>query len=180
MGAKSFEQCAGFLRIRQGDNPLDNTAVHPERYALVKKMAKGQNIEQLISNKQSILEIDKKQYVTEEVGLPTINDIINELLKPGLDIRGSAKSFEFTPGIETIEDVKEGMRVNGVINNITNFGAFVDIGIKEAGLIHVSQMSDSFVKDPMQVVKLNQEVNARVIEVDVKRKRISLSLKSGQ
>lgn len=180
MGAKSFEQCAGFLRIRKGENPLDNTAVHPERYALVKKMAKGQNIEQLISNKQSILEIDKKQYVTEEVGLPTINDIINELLKPGLDIRGSAKSFEFTPGIETIEDVKEGMRVNGVINNITNFGAFVDIGIKEAGLIHVSQMSDSFVKDPMQVVKLNQEVNARVIEVDVKRKRISLSLKSGQ
>jgi len=180
MGAKSFEQCAGFLRIRQGENPLDNTGVHPESYALVNKMAKetGNNLKQLISNRTSILAINKKQYVSDNIGLPTINDIVEELLKPGLDIRGSAKPFDFTEGIKSIEDIKEGMRVNGIINNITNFGAFVNIGIKEAGLIHVSQMSDTFVKDPMKVVRLNQEVNARVLEVDVQRKRISLSLKS--
>ncbi len=180
MGAKSFEQCAGFLRIRDGVNPLDNTGVHPERYSLVKKMAKdhAKNIEQLISDKSKVQAINKHDYVSESVGLPTIHDIINELLKPGLDIRGSAKTFDFTEGVQSIEDVKTGMRIKGVVNNITKFGAFVDIGIKEAGLIHISQMSDSFVKDPLEVLKLNQEVNAKVIEVDVQRKRISLSLKS--
>ncbi len=180
MGAKSFEQSSGFLRIREGANPLDNTGVHPERYGLVKMMAKENkiSINELIRSRQTVLSIDKMKYVTDEVGLPTIDDIINDLLKPGLDIRGAAKTFEFSPGINSIADVKEGMMVKGIINNITNFGAFVDLGIKEAGLIHVSQMADVFVKDPLDHVRLNQEVNARVLEVDEQRNRISLSLKA--
>jgi len=180
MGAKAFEQCAGFLRIRDGVNPLDNTGVHPERYALVKTMAKDEkcDIATLIKDHSIRKELNLRSYVNDEVGMPTLTDIMDELDKPGLDIRGSAKAFEFTPGLQSISDIRVGMMVKGIINNITKFGAFVDIGIKEAGLIHISQMSNSFVKDPMKVVRINQEVNARVIDVDMGRKRISLSLKS--
>jgi len=179
MGAKAFEQSAGFLRIRNGKNPLDNTGVHPERYALVKSMSKAikADIQTMISDPSLRKEVNLEEYLSDEVGMPTLEDIMNELEKPGLDIRGRARVFEFTSGINTISDVKEGMMVNGIINNVTKFGAFVDIGIKEAGLIHISQLSNTFVKDPLQVVKLNQEVLARVIEVDTERKRISLSLK---
>ena len=180
MGAKAFEQSAGFLRIREAKNPLDNTGVHPERYLLVKQMAKDLNatVEQLIADESLRRKIQTQLYISSEVGLPTIKDIINELEKPGLDIRGAAKSFEFSEGINSIEDLKVGMRVKGIINNITKFGAFVDLGIKDSGLIHISQIADRFVKDPLEVVKLNQEVDAKIIEVDVNRKRISLSLKS--
>jgi len=180
MGAKAFQQCAGFLRIRNGKNVLDNTGVHPERYALVKNIAKDQNISltQLISNRSAIENIDKQKYVNQEIGLPTLSDIFGELSKPGHDIRGLAKVFEFTPGLTSINDLYPDMMVKGIINNITKFGAFVDIGIKEAGLIHISQLSDQYVSDPLKIVKLNQEVFARVIEVDVSRKRISLSLKT--
>ena len=179
MGAKAFEQCAGFLRIRDGGNPLDNTGVHPERYKLVNKMAKdlGVKLDMLIADKQSRDRIELSRYVNDEVGKPTLKDILAELEKPGLDIRGAAQTFEFTPGINSISDVKVGMQVNGIINNVTKFGAFVDIGIKESGLIHKSQMANRFVSDPMEVVKLNQKVFARVIDVDEGRKRISLSIK---
>ncbi len=178
MGAKAFEQSAGFLRIKKGKNPLDDTGVHPERYALVKTMSKNlkADIKTLISDPTLRKEIILNDYVSNEVGIPTLQDIMEELDRPGLDIRGSAKAFEFTAGINTITDVREGMMVNGIINNVTKFGAFVDIGIKEAGLIHVSKMSNTFVKDPLRIVKLNQEVTARVIDVDPNRKRISLSL----
>ncbi len=180
MGAKAYEQSAGFLRIRDAKNPLDNTAVHPERYPLVKQMAKdlSTSIDQLIADPSLSKKLQLQKYISHDVGLPTIKDILSELEKPGLDIRGAAKAFEFSAGINSIEDVKTGMYIKGIINNITKFGAFVDLGIKESGLIHISQMADKFVKDPLDVVKLNQEVQARVIEVDVSRKRISLSLKS--
>ncbi len=179
MGPKAFEQSAGFLRIRNGDDPLDNTGVHPERYALVKQIAKDLQLDvtKMIANKEAYSGIQFSKYVTKDVGLPTLKDIVKELDKPGLDIRGKAAAFEFTAGVRTIEDIRPGMFVKGIINNITKFGAFVDIGIKEAGLIHVSQMANRFVKDPMEIVKLNQEVSAKVIEVDIARKRISLSLK---
>ena len=180
MGEKAFEQSAGFLRIRDGKNPLDNTGVHPERYTLVKQMAKDllTDIPSLIQNVELRKSIQPNKYINAEVGLPTIVDILEELAKPGLDIRGAAKTFEFTPGVNSIEDLRVGMMVNGIINNVTKFGAFVDIGIKATGLIHISQLADRFVKDPLDVVKLNQEVNAKVIEVDTNRKRISLSLKA--
>lgn len=180
MGDKAFEQSAGFLRIRDGQNLLDNTGVHPERYSLVKAIAQDSNttIDNLIANEGLLRSIETRKYISSEVGLPTIKDILKELGKPGLDIRGAAKTFEFTEGVNSILDLQIGMMVNGIINNVTKFGAFVDIGIKDAGLIHVSQMSDSFVKDPLDVVKLNQQVVARVIDLDVERKRISLSLKS--
>jgi len=180
LGAKAYEQSAGFLRIRDAQNPLDNTGVHPERYNLVNKMAKdlGVDLEALIIDSQKRNSIKAVDYINDEVGIPTIKDIIAELAKPGLDIRGKAQTFEFTAGINTISDVRVGMKLNGVINNVTKFGAFVDIGIKESGLIHISQMADRFIANPSDVVKLNQKVNATVIEVDESRKRISLSLKS--
>ena len=138
----------------------------------------GTDIPTLLIDGEVRKAINPKTYVNDEVGLPTIKDILSELAKPGLDIRGSAKAFDFTPGINEITDLNEGMMVNGIVNNITKFGAFVDIGIKDSGLIHVSQMANHFVKDPLEVLKLNQEVVARVIEVDVNRKRVSLSLKN--
>lgn len=179
MGAKAYEQCAGFLRIRNGQYLLDDTGVHPERYALVEQIASDAklNLEGLISNSNQLSQIDKRKYISSDVGLPTIDDILKELSKPGVDIRGSAKGFEFTKGIQDIADIKVGMMIKGIINNVTKFGAFVDLGIKEAGLIHISQLADRFVQDPMDVVKLNQEVYAKVIEVDLGRKRVSLSLK---
>ena len=179
MGSKAFEQSAGFLRVKNGNQPLDNTGVHPERYTLVGQMAKDANVtvSSLLNNAEVLQSIQPSKYINDEIGLPTIKDIILELEKTGLDIRGTAKNFEFTDGINSIEDIRPGIMVNGIVNNVTKFGAFVDIGIKESGLIHISQMANKFISDPMEVIKLNQEVYAKVIEVDIKRKRISLSLK---
>ncbi len=179
MGDKAFEQAAGFLRIREAKNPLDNTAVHPESYSVVKQMAKDLNcsVEELIKNESLRKQIDLKKYVTENIGLPTLTDILKELEKPGLDPRGSAKAVEFSKTIKTIEDVHPGMILTGVINNITNFGAFVDIGIKQGGLIHISEIANRFIKNPAEVVSLNQEVQVKVLEVDLQRGRIQLSMK---
>lgn len=180
MGDKAYEQSAGFLRIRASKNPLDNTGVHPETYPIVKQMAADLNckVTDLIQNKALREQIQLRKYTTKEIGLPTLEDVLKELDKPGLDPRGKAQSFSFTEGIESIGQVREGMVLNGIITNITKFGAFVDIGIKVSGLIHVSQMADRFVSDPMEVVKLNQQVQAKVIAVDIKRERVQLSLKS--
>lgn len=180
LGAKVYEQAAGFLRIPGGENPLDNSAVHPERYELVAKMAASVKtpIAELIGNKEKIDLIDVKSFVNEEVGLPTLNDIVQELAKPGRDPRSGIKVLEFSNEIYTIEDVKVGMELPGIITNITNFGAFADIGIKQNGLIHVSNMSDRFISNPAEVVKLHQHVMARVLDVDVKRNRIQLKLLS--
>jgi len=179
MGDKAYEQAAGFLRIRNGKHPLDNTAVHPERYKLVEQMAKDleTNLSGLLTDRQVRQKIDLKKYISDEVGLPTLKDIMGELEKPGLDPRGAAKAIEFSKAIQTIEDLKEGMVVTGVINNVTNFGAFVDIGIKESGLVHISQLANHFVKNPADVVKLGQQVEARVMGVDLERKRVQLSMK---
>ena len=173
MGAKAFEQCAGFLRIPGGENPLDNTAVHPERYALVQRMAKdaGASVEELIRN------IPLERYATEDCGLPTLNDIMSELDKPGRDPRSKIKAFSFDPNVHTMDDLKEGMVLPGIISNITNFGCFVDIGVHEKGLVHISQLADRYVSDPNEVVSLHQQVNVRVLQVDKERKRIALSLK---
>lgn len=179
MGDKAFEQAAGFLRIREAKNPLDNTAVHPESYSVVKQMAKDLNcsVEELIKTESLRKQIDLKKYVTENIGLPTLTDILKELEKPGLDPRGSAKAVEFSKTIKTIDDVHPGMILTGVINNITNFGAFVDIGIKQGGLIHISEIANRFIKNPAEVVSLNQEVQVKVLEVDLQRGRIQLSMK---
>ncbi len=179
MGAKAFEQSAGFLRIRSPKNPLDNTAVHPESYPIVAQIAKdlGVSIEHLIDQPELHSKIDLKRYINDQIGLPTLQDIMKELAKPGLDPRGEAKTFEFDAAIRTIEDVREGMVLPGIITNITKFGAFVDIGIKESCLVHVSQLSKTFVSNPSDVVKLNQEVQVKVINVDIQRSRISLSMK---
>jgi uncharacterized protein len=179
MGEKAFEQSAGFLRIRSGNHPLDNTAVHPESYPIVEKMALdlGCSIDELIKQSNIRKQIKPDRYVTEKIGLPTLNDILKELNKPGLDPRGEAKSFSFAEGIHTIDDLRTDMVLTGIVNNITNFGAFVDIGIKESGLIHVSQMAHKFIKNPAEIVKLNQEVRVKIIEIDYTRKRIQLSMK---
>lgn len=178
LGSKAFEQCAGFLRISNGNNPLDNTAVHPESYSIVKKMAKdlGCNIEELVANKELRKQISLEKYISESIGLPTLKDIMEELDKPGLDRRKAIKVFEFDPTIRTIEDVKTGAIYPGIVTNITNFGAFVDIGVKENGLVHISQMADHFISNPSEIVALHQHVNVKVIEVDIERKRIQLSM----
>ncbi len=178
LGAKAFEQSAGFLRIRAAKNPLDNTAVHPESYPIVEQMAKdlGCTVSDLIQKEALRKQIRLEWYTNESVGLPTLKDILQELAKPGLDPRGKARTFEFA-NIQTIEDLQVGMVVPGIVNNITNFGAFVDIGIKESGLVHVSQIADRFVKNPADVVKLQQEVQVRILQVDLERKRIQLSMK---
>ena len=178
MGPKSFEQCAGFLRIPGAENPLDNSAVHPESYSVVEKMAKdlNQKVTDILSNKQLIQSIDKQMYITDKIGLPTITDILLELEKPGRDPRESVKVFEFEASVKTINDVRMGMELPGIVTNITNFGAFVDIGIKENGLIHVSNMSDKFVSNPSELISLHQHVKVQVLEVDMNRKRIQLKL----
>ena len=178
LGGKAFEQGAGFLRIKAAKNPLDDSAVHPERYDLVKQMAKdlGKSVQELIGNSAALQKIDLKKYCTDVVGLPTLQDILKELEKPGLDIREQAKVFTFNQNIKTITDVHEGQLLPGIVNNITNFGCFVDIGIKESGLIHVSNLSDSFVKDVNEHVSLHQQIIVKVLEVDVPRKRIQLKL----
>lgn len=180
MGAKTYEQCAGFLRISDAKNPLDNSAVHPESYHIVESMAKdlGTTVAELISKKELKKSLDLKKYATDTVGLPTLNDIIQELDKPGRDPREQIKQFQFDPTIRTIDDVKEGMRLPGIVTNVTNFGCFVDIGVKENGLVHISQLADRFVSDPTEIVSLHQHVEVSVLEVDRQRKRISLSMKN--
>ena len=178
LGGKAFEQGAAFLRIKEAKNPLDDSAVHPERYAIVEKMAKdlSKNVSDLIGNNTELQKLDLKKYCTDSVGLPTLQDIIKELEKPGLDIREQAKVFTFNQNIKSITDLQEGQLLPGIVNNITNFGAFVDVGIKESGLIHVSNLSDTFVSDVNAHVSLHQQVIVKVLEVDVARKRIQLKL----
>jgi uncharacterized protein len=178
LGGKAFEQCAGFLRIKHGTNPLDESAVHPETYSVVNKMAGDLNIDvkNLIGNEALIKKIDPKKYVTEEIGELTIKDILNELKKPGLDPRSELEHFEFA-NIYSIEDVHAGMIVPGVVTNLTRFGAFVDIGVKQDGLVHVSEIAHKYISDPNEVLKLNDKVNVKVLDVDIARKRINLSIK---
>ncbi len=178
LGGKAFEQAAGFLRIKSGKNPLDNSGVHPESYGLVDKMAKDlkKNISEFVGNKEILQTISLEKYSTESIGLPTLQDIIKELEKPGVDPRAKAKVFSFDASIKTIADLKIGQMVPGIVNNITNFGCFVDIGTKESGLIHVSNLSDTFVKDVNAIVTLQQQIIVKVLEVDVVRKRIQLAL----
>lgn len=179
MGAKAFEQCAGFLRIPQAKNPLDNSAVHPESYPIVEQIAKDLSctVDELIKSKELRSRIDIKKYVTPTVRLPTLTDIIQELDKPGRDPRQQIQVFEFDKNIKTIEDLTEGMELPGIVNNITNFGCFVDIGIKEKGLVHVSQLADKFVSDPTTVVSIHQHVRVKVMSIDLERKRIQLTMK---
>jgi uncharacterized protein len=179
LGPKAFEQSAGFLRIADGDNPLDNSAVHPESYAIVQKMAKDldRQVSSLIGATKKLEEIDLSRYVTTDVGLPTLKDIISELGKIGRDPRGKTEVFAFDPNIRKMEDLREGMILPGLVSNITKFGAFVDIGVKQDGLVHISQLADRFVSDPNEVVRLQQQVTVKVMEVDIQRKRIQLSMK---
>ncbi len=179
LGPATFQQCAGFLRITDGKNPLDNSAVHPESYSIVERMAKDLNVKiaDLIGNKSLIKSIDAKRYTGGDIGLPTINDILSELEKPGRDPRGNIEVFEFDPNVKTPDDLIAGMVLPGIVTNITNFGAFVDIGVHQDGLVHVSQLSDRFVKDPNEVVHLHQHVKVKVVDVDNVRKRISLTMK---
>lgn len=180
MGEKAFEQCAGFLRIAGAENPLDNSAVHPESYHVVENMAKDLKctVKDLIDNKDLKKSLKLEKYVSGKVGLPTLNDIMDELDKPGRDPRKGIKVFEFDPNIKTIEDLREGMTLPGIVTNITNFGCFVDVGIKENGLVHVSELADRFVSDPTEVVSLHQHVEVRVLSVDTSRKRVQLSMKT--
>lgn len=179
LGAKAFEQAAGFLRIPNGKDALDNSAVHPERYGLVKKMVKDLkvSVEEILGNEQLVNSINLYNYITEDVGLPTLEDIKSELLKPGRDPRRIIKVFEFEPGIEKITDLIVGMELPGIVTNITAFGAFVDVGVKQDGLVHISQLADRFVKDPTEVVSVHQHVKVKVLEVDAARKRIAFTMK---
>ena len=179
LGASAFQQCAGFLRIPEAKNPLDNSAVHPESYGIVEQMAKDQNctVKELIANKTLQKNIQLDKYVTANVGIPTLQDIRNELDKPGRDPRQQIEVFEFDPNVKVFDDLAEGMELPGIITNITNFGAFVDIGVHQDGLVHISQLADKFVKDPTDVVRLHQHVRVKVMEVDSRRHRISLSMK---
>ena len=179
LGPSAYQQCAGFLRIPNAKNPLDNSAVHPESYHVVEQMAKdcGCSVSDLINSKGTREGIDIQKYVTKEVGLPTLTDIMKELEKPGRDPREQIEEFEFDSSVQTIDDLHEGMELPGIVTNITNFGAFVDIGVHQDGLVHVSQLADRYVSDPTQVVRLHQHVRVRVIGVDLRRQRISLSMK---
>ena len=178
LGDKVYQQAVAFLRIKEGDNPLDNSAVHPEAYPIVHKMAKdlGLPTEKLIGNKQAIATIDIQKYITDEVGVLYLKDVLKELEKPGLDPRQAAKAFAFDPNVKTFDDVRIGMVLPGIVNNITAFGCFVDIGLKESGLVHISQLKDGYVSDVNEVVKLHQQVEVKVTEVDEARHRISLSM----
>jgi len=180
MGAKAYEQAAGFLRIKGAKNPLDSSSVHPERYQLVKTITKDLNInlKELIGNSEKLDNIKLNSYIDDKIGLPTLKDIIKELKKPGRDPRSEFEFFEFTTGIESIEDLHTDMVLPGIVTNVTKFGAFVDIGVHQDGLVHISQLSNNFVSDPSQVVKVNQKVQVKILEVDTIRKRISLSMKT--
>lgn len=179
LGPSAYEQCAGFLRIPGAKNPLDNTAVHPESYNIVERMAKdcGCTVEELISDKEKRSKIDLQRYVTDTVGIPTLTDIMKELDKPGRDPREQIEEFRFDENVHSVDDLREGMILPGIVTNITNFGAFIDIGVHQDGLVHISQLADRYVSDPTQVVRLHQHVTVKVIEVDRKRNRISLSMK---
>lgn len=179
LGAKAFEQCAGFLRIRDAKQPLDASAVHPESYHIVEKMARklGVNVSDLIGNEELIAKINPKEFIEKDFGIETVNDIIDELKKPGRDPRKTFEVFEFDKNIRTINDLRQGMQLVGIVTNITAFGCFVDVGVHQDGLVHISQMSNSYITDPNQVVKLNQKVKVTVTDVDIPRKRISLSMK---
>lgn len=179
MGAKAFEQCAGFLRIPEAENPLDNSAVHPESYSVVERMAKdlGCSVTDLIKDKELRSRIKIGNYITDSVGLPTLTDIMQELDKPGRDPRRKIEMFEFDKNVRTLDDLQEGMELPGIVTNITNFGCFVDIGIKENGLVHVSQLADRFISDPSTVVSIHQHVRVRVMSIDRERKRIQLTMK---
>jgi uncharacterized protein len=178
MGAKVYEQCAGFLRIQDAKNPLDNSAVHPERYSLVNQIGKDLkvSINELIGNEEALNQLKVQDYVSDEVGLPTIRDIVDELLKPGRDPRKKAKVFEFDQRIRKIEDLKAGLRLPGIVTNITNFGCFVDVGVKQDGLLHISNMADRFISDPNEIVSLHEHIEVEVLEVDITRKRIGFRL----
>jgi uncharacterized protein len=180
MGEKTFEQCAGFLRIPDAENPLDNSAVHPESYHIVERMAQDINasLADLLKNEQLRRQIQLDRYVSDTVGLPTLTDIMQELSKPGLDPRTQAKVFEFAQDVRRVEDLREGMELPGIVTNITNFGCFVDVGVKQDGLVHISQLANRYVSHPSEVVKLNQHVKVKVLEVDLSRNRISFSMKT--
>jgi uncharacterized protein len=179
LGAKAFEQCAGFLRINQAINPLDSTAVHPESYAIVEAMAKDLrlNLSDFIASKENLEAINAEKFTQQNAGLLSVNSILGELKKAGRDIRGVVKAFAFDARLRKIEDLQVGMILPGIVSNITNFGAFVDIGVKQDGLVHVSQLANRFVKDPLEVVQLQQQVRVKVLEIDVAKKRIQLSIK---
>jgi uncharacterized protein len=180
MGEKSFEQAAGFLRIRDGENPLDASAVHPERYPLVEKMAAdlGCGLGELLARQELRAKLEPKRYVSAEIGLPTLQDILAELAKPGRDPRKQFEVFSFADGVSKPEDLSQGMKLPGIVTNVTAFGAFVDIGVHQDGLVHVSQLADHFVRDASEVVKVGQRVQVTVMEVDLPRKRIGLSMKA--
>jgi uncharacterized protein len=181
LGEKAYEQCAGFLRIKNGENPLDESGVHPESYTIVEQMARdaGVEIKEIIGNEKMVKQVDSRSYINENVGLHTIDDILKELKKPGIDPREEAQAFEFA-NIYSIEDVKEGMIVPGQVTNLTRFGAFIDIGVKQDGLVHVSEIAHKYISDPAEVLKLNDKVLVKVTEVDLARKRIALSIKQTQ
>jgi len=181
LGPRAFEQAAGFLRVRDGAHPLDGSAVHPERYALVERIAKdlGVAVGELVGNSQLAQRIEVRRYVGDGVGVPTLRDIIAELDKPGRDPRASFEPPKFRDDVQELEDLRPGMKLEGVVTNVTAFGAFVDVGVHQDGLVHVSQLADRFVKDPAQVVKVGDKIDVRVLDVDVDRRRISLSAKSG-
>jgi uncharacterized protein len=178
LGEKAYQQAAAFIRIPNGKNPLDHSAVHPEAYPIVEKMAKDLGIKthELIANKEKIALIKPEDYITSEIGILTLKDILKELEKPGLDPRKSAKIFEFDPNVKKMSDLRTGMILPGIVNNITAFGCFVDIGLKESGLVHISQLKAGFVSDVNEVVKLHQHVQVKVFEVDEARKRIQLTM----
>ena len=179
LGPKAFEQAAGFLRLREGEHPLDGSAVHPESYPLVDLMARDLNctVKDLVRDAGLRQKIQPASYVTESVGLPTLTDILAELARPGRDPRQQFEVFSFQSGVEKMEDLKPGMKLPGIVTNVTAFGAFVDIGVHQDGLVHVSQLADRFIKDPSEVVKVHQKVRVTVVEIDLPRKRIALSMK---
>jgi uncharacterized protein len=178
LGAKAYEQSAGFLRIKNSKNPLDDSAVHPERYELVNKIALdyGTGINQLIGNKEVLQKVDLETYVQKNLGIPTLKDIIKELEKPGLDPRSKIKVFQFDENVSSIKDLRTGMKLPGIVNNITNFGCFVDVGVKESGLIHISKLANEYISDVNSVVRLGQHLLVTVLEIDLDLKRIQLSL----
>ncbi len=179
LGDKAYEQCAGFLRIPESDNPLDNSAVHPESYAVVQQMANDLDcsVKELIRNKKLRQQLHLENYVSNKIGMPTLQDIMKELDKPGRDPRNEIEEFSFDAALQTIDDLQVGSILPGIVTNITNFGCFVDLGIKENGLVHVSELSDSFVSNPADVVSIHQHVQVRVLQVDKEKKRIQLSMK---
>ena len=179
LGPKAFEQCAGFLRIREAANPLDASAVHPESYKVVEAMAKdlGLKVADLMKDQEARKKIDLKRYVSDKIGIPTLQDILQELEKPGRDPRAKLEPVKFADGVHTMDDLKEGMKIPGIITNVTAFGAFVDVGVHQDGLVHISELSNKYIKDASEVVTVAQKVQVTVLAVDKARKRISLSLK---